>query len=48
VKWLRANGADSVEVYVARANDSAQKFWRRVGAREYLDRMTIDLPDHLK
>jgi len=43
VEWLRNNGADSVEVYVARANDGAQRFWRRVGGREYLDRMSIDL-----
>lgn len=44
VEWLRENGADSVEVYVAGANDGAQRFWRRVGAQDYLDRMSIALP----
>lgn len=43
VRWLRANGAESIEVYVAEINDSAQKFWRQVGAREYLARMSLDL-----
>lgn len=43
--WLKRNGAESVEVYVARANDGAQKFWRRVGGRDYLDRLSIDVGD---
>lgn len=41
--WLRRNGADSIEVYVARCNEGAQRFWRGVGARDYLDRLSIDL-----
>jgi ribosomal protein S18 acetylase RimI-like enzyme len=45
IHWLRENGAESVEVYVARRNDGAQRFWRRVGAREYLDRMSFELPE---
>lgn len=45
VKWLRTHGAESVEVYVSRVNEGAQRFWRRVGGRDYLDRLTIDLPD---
>ncbi|MEE2901262.1 MAG: GNAT family N-acetyltransferase [Myxococcota bacterium] len=43
VKWLRTHGAESVEVYVSRANPGAQKFWRRVGGRDYLDRLTVDI-----
>lgn len=43
--WLKRHGAESVEVYVARANAGAQKFWRRVGGRDYLDRMSIDVAD---
>ena len=46
VTWLRENGADSVEVYVARANEIAQSFWRKVGGREYLDRFSLDLSAH--
>jgi ribosomal protein S18 acetylase RimI-like enzyme len=42
VKWLKDSGADSIEVYVAHKNDGAQRFWRRVGGRDYLDRMSID------
>ncbi|MFO0726824.1 MAG: GNAT family N-acetyltransferase [Myxococcota bacterium] len=41
--WLKKNGAESIEVYVARLNAGAQKFWRRMGGRDYLDRMSIDL-----
>lgn len=41
--WLKRNGADSIEVYVARCNEGAQRFWRRVGGRDYLDRLSIDL-----
>ena len=41
--WLKRNGAESIEVYVARANEGAQRFWRRVGGRDYLDRLSIDL-----
>lgn len=44
--WLRRNGADSIEVYVARCNEGAQKFWRRVGGRDYLDRLSIDLKSY--
>jgi ribosomal protein S18 acetylase RimI-like enzyme len=43
VWWLRRNGADSIEVYVARCNEGAQRFWRRVGGRDYLDRLSIDI-----
>lgn len=42
--WLKDNGADTVEVYVARLNEGAQRFWRSVGGREYLDRMSIEPP----
>ena len=45
VRWLKAHGAESVEVYVSRANDGAQRFWRRIGGRDYLDRLSIDIPD---
>ena len=45
VKWLRTHGAESVEVYVSKINEGAQKFWRRVGGRDYLDRLTIDIAD---
>jgi ribosomal protein S18 acetylase RimI-like enzyme len=43
VDWLRANGAETVEVYVARYNLGAQRFWRRIGGREYLERLSLDL-----
>lgn len=43
VEWLRANGAETVEVYVAHLNEGAQRFWRRVGGREYLERLSLDL-----
>ena len=42
VRWLRASGAESVEVYVAQTNEVAKRFWRRVGAREYLERLSLD------
>jgi GNAT superfamily N-acetyltransferase len=41
--WLERNGAESIEVYVARSNEGAQRFWRRMGGRDYLDRLTIDV-----
>jgi len=41
--WLRAFGADTVEVYVAHANTEARAFWRRVGGRDYLERLSLDL-----
>jgi diamine N-acetyltransferase len=43
VEWLRGNGAESVEVYVARYNEGAQRFWRRIGGRDYLERLSLDL-----
>ena len=43
VRWLRQEGADSVEVYVAHENHGARKFWRRVGGRAYLERLALDL-----
>lgn len=43
VEWLREGGAESVEVYVAHANQVAQSFWRRVGGRDYLQRLSLDL-----
>lgn len=43
VDWLRACGAESVEVYVAHHNQVARRFWRRIGGREYLERLSIDL-----
>lgn len=42
-RWLRAFGADTVEVYVAHANTPARAFWRRVGGRDYLERLSLDL-----
>ncbi len=44
-RWLKQNGAESIEVYVARKNDSAQRFWRHIGGRDYLDRLSIEVPD---
>ena len=43
IRWLKKAGAESVEVYVARHNQVAQRFWRRMGGQDYLDRMTLDL-----
>lgn len=42
--WLIRAGATSLEVYVSSLNPDAQRFWREVGARDYLDRMTVPLP----
>jgi ribosomal protein S18 acetylase RimI-like enzyme len=36
--WLRAQGAERVELEVARANDGAQAFWRALG---FLPRMDV-------
>lgn len=43
VEWLTANGAETVEVYVARKNENAQRFWRGIGGCEYLERLSLDL-----
>ncbi len=43
VEWLLDKGADSVEVYVAHRNQVAGRFWRAVGGRDYLERLSIDL-----
>lgn len=45
VDWLRRAGAESIEVYVAHENKLAQRFWRGVGARDYLDRLSLDLSE---
>lgn len=45
VSWLTRGGAESVEVYVAGANEAARRFWRRMGGREYLERLSLDLRD---
>lgn len=42
-EWLEACGAESVEVYVAHHNQVARRFWRRMGGREYLERLSIEL-----
>lgn len=43
VQWLTAGGAESVEVYVAHSNVGAQRFWRRMGGQDYLQRLSLDL-----
>lgn len=45
IAWLRAFGADSIEVYVAHANTEARAFWRRVGGRDYLERLSLNAPE---
>ncbi|MGF1510681.1 MAG: GNAT family N-acetyltransferase [Myxococcota bacterium] len=41
VVWLRTAGAESIEVYVAMANDDARRFWRKMGAEDYLERVSL-------
>ena len=43
VRWLREEGADTIEVYVAHENRGARRFWRRVGGQAYLERLALDL-----
>lgn len=43
VRWLRQEGADTVEVYVAHENHDALRFWKRVGGRAYLERLALDV-----
>lgn len=43
VDWMCDRGAESVEVYVAKANEEAGRFWRSMGGREYLERLSLDL-----
>lgn len=43
VRWMRSQGAESIEVYVAKANTGAARFWRAMGADEYLERLSLDL-----
>jgi ribosomal protein S18 acetylase RimI-like enzyme len=42
-EWLRGAGAESIEVYIALANEPARRFWRRVGGQDYLERLALDL-----
>ena len=42
VAWLRRYGAESIEVYVAHHNKAARQFWRDMGGRPYLHRMSLD------
>lgn len=42
-RWMLAAGAGSLEVYVSSLNPDAQLFWRKLGASDYLDRMTVPL-----
>lgn len=39
--WLWKHGADTIEVYVAQQNEDALRFWRRMGGRDYLQRLTL-------
>lgn len=43
VAWMRDQGAESVEVYVAKANEGALRFWRSMGGADYLERLSLDL-----
>lgn len=43
VGWMRDRGAESIEVYVAKANREATGFWRSMGGRDYLERLSLDL-----
>lgn len=44
-RWMLSAGAGSLEVYVSSRNPDAQTFWRRLGASDYLDRMSVPLQD---
>lgn len=43
VNWLTQNGAETVEVYVAKRNQTAVDFWHRIGGTDYLERLTLDV-----
>ncbi len=43
VSWLRKNGAESVEVYVADHNREALAFWHGMGGQPYLHRLSLDI-----
>ena len=40
--WMKNRGAESFEVYVARSNAAASRFWRAVGGTDYLERLSLD------
>jgi GNAT superfamily N-acetyltransferase len=41
--WFRLRGAAYVEWYVASRNEAARGFWQRVGGRDVMVRMRLDL-----
>ena len=41
--WFRARGLDCVQMNVAHNNPMSQAFWRKVGSRDYLDHMWMEL-----
>ncbi|MBK8010575.1 MAG: GNAT family N-acetyltransferase [Deltaproteobacteria bacterium] len=43
VRWLTQSGAETVEVYVAKRNQTAVDFWHRIGGTDYLERLTLDV-----
>ncbi|MBX2813664.1 MAG: GNAT family N-acetyltransferase [Myxococcales bacterium] len=45
VAWMSCQGAESIEVYVAKANTQALNFWRSMGGKDYLERISLDLTD---
>lgn len=42
VDWMCDHGAESIEVYVAKANVGAARFWRELGGTDYLERLSLD------
>ncbi len=44
-RWFRDRGLDCVQMNVAHHNPQSQAFWRKVGSRDYLDHMWLDLRD---
>lgn len=43
VPWFREQGVSRIEVAVASANEISQAFWTRMGFREYMKKMVLEI-----
>ena len=43
IPWFRENGVTRIELEVATANEISQSFWNRIGFRDYMHKMVLEL-----
>jgi ribosomal protein S18 acetylase RimI-like enzyme len=43
-EWIRSKGISSVEVNLAAANAASRAFWKKMGYRDFVERLQLPLP----